>query len=83
MDVPIKNENNLNRGFAFIEFASKEDAATLVKEMNGKHFKGRIVSVEFSKSKKAYEQKITNMVEHSKLPREELVVPKILKEDKK
>jgi RNA recognition motif-containing protein len=26
VNVPIKNENNLNRGFAFLEYSTKEEA---------------------------------------------------------
>jgi RNA recognition motif-containing protein len=50
-NVPIKNENNLNRGFGFVEFASVDEAKKAIAEMNGHKFKGRSIAVEFSLAK--------------------------------
>jgi len=33
--VPIKLENNLNKGFAFVQFVKKEDAEKAIKALNG------------------------------------------------
>lgn len=46
--IPLKNETNLNRGFGFIEYETRELALKAVKEMNGKLYKGRKVEVQFS-----------------------------------
>ena len=35
-NVPVKPENNLNRGFGFIEFDSKEAAQKAIEGMNNK-----------------------------------------------
>jgi RNA recognition motif-containing protein len=35
-NVPVKPENNLNRGFGFIEFDSKETAQKAIDAMNNK-----------------------------------------------
>ena len=58
VDVPMKMENGLNRGFAFVEFSTPEEAKTAITGMNGIKYKGRLISVEFSMSKPKYEKKI-------------------------
>jgi len=35
VNVPLKNETNTNRGFGFIEFATKEEANKAIAGMNG------------------------------------------------
>ena len=81
VNVPIKNENNLNRGFGFVEYKSKEQAQKAVESMNGFKFKGRTIAVEFSVSKKKYELKVNNILSNTNLQREE-IMPKVLKQDK-
>lgn len=51
--------------------------------MNGKNFKGRTLAVELSVPKGSYEAKLTKIVEHTKLTKEQAVLPKVLREEKK
>ena len=62
VNVPLKNDNNLNRGFGFVEFKDKDMAAAAMKEMNGEKFKGREITVEFSMPKLKYDKKIENIM---------------------
>ena len=79
VNVPLNNTNNLNKGFAFVEFESKADAVKAIEAMNGKQFKGRAVALEFSLPKTRYETKIQHILENTKQTRAEIVVPKILR----
>jgi nucleolar protein 4 len=79
ISVPLKNETNLNRGFAFIEFENKEDAEKAVKTLNGNKYKGRHVEVEFSLPKNKYETKITHIMENTNMTRKDIVLPKSAK----
>ena len=56
--VPLNQNNNQNRGFGFVEFLEKTDAANAVKEMHAAKFKGRPLTVEFSVPKEAYQKRI-------------------------
>lgn len=58
INVPLNSVNNQNRGFGFVEFVSKTDAQSAIDGMNGKQFKGRLLTVEFSLPKASYETKV-------------------------
>ena len=58
VNVPINNTNNLNKGFAFLEFEAKADAQKAIDALNGQKFKGRTVALEFSLPKSRYESKV-------------------------
>jgi RNA recognition motif-containing protein len=81
VNVPMKNDT-LNRGFCFIEYKSKEMAQRAIDEMNNKQWKGRTVAMEFSVPKGSYEARITGIVEHTKLERDQAVLPKVLRDEK-
>lgn len=61
VSVPLNPENNLNKGFGFVEFKSKEEAQKAIKEMNGQKYKGRLVSVDFALSKQKYDSRVQKM----------------------
>ena len=82
VSVPIKNENNMNRGFGFVEFENKEDAQKAIDQMNGNKFKGRTVVVEFSVPKNRYETRITHILQNTKQTRQDVVQPKAIKQEK-
>lgn len=77
--IPLNNTNNLNRGFAFLEYANKAEALKAVSALNGTKFKGRTIAVELSLPKGKYETKVQHIVENSKLQREDVIVPKQLR----
>jgi RNA recognition motif-containing protein len=81
--VPLKEDKQINRGFGFVEFATKEEAMKAISEMNGKQFKGRTLAVELSVPKGSYEAKVQKIVEHTKLSNEQAHMPKVLREEKK
>ena len=58
VQIPLKLENNLNRGFAFVEFETKQQANEAIKKLNGSQYKGRTIAVDLSKSKRDYEKKL-------------------------
>ena len=82
ISVPLNLTNNLNRGFAFVEFEKKADALKAVESLHGSKFKGRTLAVEFSLPKGRYETKVKNIVEHSKMERADVIVPKVIKEER-
>jgi len=51
--------------------------------MNNKKWKGRTLALEFSVPKGSYESKIVKIVEHTNLHREEAILPKVLRDEKK
>ena len=65
INVPLNNETNLNRGFAFIEYDTKEEAQKAIDALNGKKFKGRTVVIQFSVAKKKYETRIEHILENT------------------
>lgn len=84
VNVPMKSgDGNLNRGFAFIEFERKEEATAAISAMNQKKWKGRTVALELSQAKGVYESKVEKIVEHTNLNREEAILPKVLREERK
>lgn len=83
VNVPMKSDKpNINRGFAFVELGSKEEAEKAVKELNGTNWKGRTVTVDLSVPKGKYESRIESVVEHTKLDRTQAVLPKVLRQEK-
>lgn len=83
--VPKKEDStsNQNRGFGFVEFESREVAQKAVDALNNKEWKGRKITVDFSVPKLSYEHKIGKVVEHTGLAREEAILPKALRDEKK
>ena len=73
----------MNRGFAFIEFNSKDEGEKMLKEMNGKQWKGRTISVAFSMPKASYEHHVESIVQHTNLTKQEASLPKMLRTEKK
>lgn len=83
VNVPMKTDKpNINLGFAFVEFSSKEEAEKVVKDVNGTSWKGRTVTLDFSVPKGKYESRIDSVVEHTKLDRTQAVLPKVLRQEK-
>ena len=71
IDVNLPSgKNGMNRGFAFIEYNSKEEGEKMLKEMNGKQWKGRTIAVAFSLPKASYEARVENVVKHTKMTKE-------------
>ena len=51
--------------------------------MNGKQWKGRTIAVTFSLPKASYENRVENLVKHTKMTKEEASLPKVLRDEKK
>lgn len=62
-NVPLNMENNLNKGFGFVEYETREEARKAIESMNAKKYKGRLISVDFALSKKKYNKKIDEIIE--------------------
>jgi multiple RNA-binding domain-containing protein 1 len=59
IEMPMKEgSTKLNRGFAFMEFESKEEAERAIEAFHGKKFKGRVVTMELSVPKERYEKRV-------------------------
>jgi RNA recognition motif-containing protein len=76
INIPLNNTNNLNRGFAFLEYERKEDATKAIEGMNGQKFKGRTVALEFSLPKGKYEKKVQHILENTNQERQDVILPK-------
>lgn len=63
VSVPLNPENNLNKGFGFVEFKAREDARKAIEALNGKNYKGRMIAVDFAMSKRQYNRKIDDIIE--------------------
>jgi len=83
VNVPLNAEKGVNRGFGFIEFCSKGEAQKAIDTMNNQQWKGRTLALEFSVPKGSYESKIVKIVEHTNLGREDAVLPKVLRDEKR
>ena len=83
-NVPMKTDKpTLNRGFGFIEFENKEQAAKAVEAMHNHAWKGRTLAVDFSVPKGSYEHKVEVVVKHTGLEKRDAVLPKILRDERK
>ena len=67
VNVPLNNESNLNKGFGFIEFKTKDEARKAIENMNAKTYKGRVIAVDFAMSKRQYTKKIDQIIEKNPL----------------
>ena len=76
VSIPINNTNNLNKGFAFLEYGTKAEALKAVEELNGQKFKGRTIALAVSVPKGRYETRVQHIVENTKQAREDVIVPK-------
>ncbi len=83
ISIPIKPENNLNRGFAFIEYENKESALKAIEKLHNNHWKGRLLALELSVPKGSYEAKIEHIVKNTKLSKDDAILPKNLRDVKK
>ena len=72
-----------NRGFGFVEFENREVAQKAIDSLNNKEWKGRKLTVDFSVPKLSYEHKISKVVEHTNLTKEDAILPKPFREQKK
>jgi len=61
--VPLKQENDLNKGFAFVEYKTREEARKALEALNGTKYKGRTLAIDFAVSKKIYTEKVSKMSE--------------------
>ena len=50
VNIPVNSENNMNKGYWFLEFSTREEAQKLIDSMNSKEYKGRQITVEFAKN---------------------------------
>jgi RNA recognition motif-containing protein len=82
ISVPVNNANNMNRGFAFLEFAAKADASKAIEALHGSKFKGRVLAAEFSLPKGRYETRVQHIVENTNQARGEVIVPKVVREER-
>ena len=56
VNLPINNENNQNKGFAFVQFKTRQEALNAIKTLNGSSYKGRTIAVDLSVPKVMYKQ---------------------------
>lgn len=76
INIPVNNTNNLNRGFAFLEYETKEAALKAIEGMNGQKFKGRTVALELSLPKGKYEAKVQHILDNTNQERQDVILPK-------
>ena len=79
VNVPINPSTNTNRGFAFVEFETREMATNAITTMHDSKYKGRSLTVEFAVDKATYEKRIESIVEHTKMERTEAIKPMSVK----
>jgi RNA recognition motif-containing protein len=61
--IPTKTDRpTINRGFAFVEFSTKEMAEVAIKESHNSKWKGRTITSNFSVPKGSYEHRIDSVV---------------------
>jgi RNA recognition motif-containing protein len=54
-------DKNISKGFAFVEFATKNQCHNAINKLNGTTFKGRTIILDFSLAKNVYlEEKLNN-----------------------
>jgi len=81
VNVPLDVAKNQNRGFAFLEFETREMASNAISAMNGSKFKGRNLTVEFSVPKVDYEKRIDNIVANTGMEKADALKPTGVKAD--
>ena len=81
--VPLNQSTNQNRGFGFVEFATKKEAIDAISAMNGQKFKGRPLTVELSVPKASYEKRLTSIMEHTNMDKKDVIKPKSIKIEEK
>ena len=79
LTVPLNPSSNQNRGFAFVEYATRAEANEAITAMNGAKYKGRNLTVEFSVPKGSYEKRVDAIVEHTNMERNEVIKPTSVK----
>lgn len=57
INIPLNPSTNRHRGFAFVQFSSKNSAGKAVAELNGTKWKGRVIGVALAEDKRQYELK--------------------------
>jgi nucleolar protein 4 len=62
-NVPLNQENSLNKGFGFVEFGTREEAHKAIEALNAKMYKGRMIAIDFALSKSQYGKKIDKIIE--------------------
>ena len=83
LTVPLNPSTNQNRGFAFVEYATRTEASEAITAMNGAKYKGRNLTVEFSVPKGSYEKRVDAIVEHTNMERNQVIKPTSVKQDAK
>ena len=83
VNVPLNQANNQNRGFAFVEFSTKEEALKAISAMNQSKFKGRSLTVELSLPKASYEAKVQHQIDNTNQTKEDIIKPKSIKIEEK
>ena len=81
--VPLNQSSNQNRGFGFVEFATKKEAIDAITAMNGQKFKGRPLTVELSVPKASYEKRVSSLMEHTNMDKKEVIKPRSIKIEEK
>ena len=56
VNMPINNENSQNKGFAFVQYKTRQEALKAISKLNGTEFKGRTIAVDISVPKAMYKQ---------------------------
>ena len=64
--IPLKQESNLNKGFAFVEFETWEEATKAMEAINGKKIKGRMLAVDYAVPKGKYVAKLEKVAGDAK-----------------
>ena len=82
IQIPMKQGSKLNRGFAFIEYATRDEAMEAISKVHNSKWKGRTLAMELSVPKESYENKIDKLVQNTHLEKKEAQLPKNLREEK-
>ncbi len=56
VNMPLNNANGHNKGFAFIQYKTRQDAVKAISALNGTSFKGRTIAVDLSVPKTVFKQ---------------------------
>ena len=55
LTIPLNADGKRNKGFAFVEFEKKNLSEKAIKELNGKKFQNRELSLDYAQSKEKYQ----------------------------